>query len=169
MIKTIGPIDSAKILEVYNNIESGIQWTDFGHKGRQTGLQYREGTDPWADAVGRYQSVRETTYNLLNPYYKDTVFEEIIAEYNLYRTRLMWINPFACYSMHYDAAPRIHIPLITNPGCYFVFKRGTVEHLPVDSVYQVDTRYEHTFMNASGETRLHLVGVVDEYATAISG
>ena len=160
MIKTIGPIDSSKILEVYNDIESGIQWTNFGHKGRQTGLQYSEGNDPWSDAVGRYQGKDESTYNLINPYYKNTIFEELITEYKLYRTRLMWVGPFAAYSMHYDATPRLHIPLVTNKDCYFVFKRGTVEHLSLGHVYHTDTRYEHTFMNASDQPRLHFVGVV---------
>ena len=161
MIKTIGPIDSAKILSAYNEIESGIQWTESGHKGRQTGLQYSEGNDPWTDAVGKHRGIVENNYNLLNPYYKNTVFEELIIEYKLYRTRLMWVGPFAAYSMHQDSSHRLHIPMVTNLDCYFVFKKGIVQHLPLNSVYLVDTRYHHTFMNASADSRLHLVGVID--------
>lgn len=158
VIKTLKSIDSDKILEVYNSLESNIQWSDYGYKGRQTGLQYKEGDDPWTSAVGKHQGDNETRYNLLNPYYKDTIFEEIIKEYDLVRTRLMWISPFACYSMHTDATKRIHIPLVTNPECYFVFKSGIVSHLPAGSIYSVDTRLDHTFMNSSEKPRLHLVG-----------
>lgn len=160
MINTIGPIDSNKILEAYTSIEAGIQWTDFGHKGRQSGLQYSEGNDPWTDAVGKHNGTNEAEYNLLNPYFKDTIFEELIKEHRLYRTRLMWVNPFACYSMHRDTTRRLHIPLITNPECYFIFKNTGAVHLGKNTIWEVDTRLLHTFMNASEFPRLHLVGVV---------
>jgi hypothetical protein len=63
--------------------------------------------------------------------------------------------------MHYDKNPRIHIPLLTNPECYFVFKNGMIQHLEVGSSYWVDTRLHHTFINCSAQKRLHLVGVVE--------
>jgi hypothetical protein len=159
MIKSINPIDITPILEFYSKIESDIVWTEYGGKGRQTGLQYRNLEDPWTGAVGVSRG-KELEYNKLNPFFKDTVFEEIIKEYDLKKSRLMWIRSFSCYTMHFDATPRIHIPIITNPECYFVFKDGLVEHLEIGSTYWVDTRVYHTFMNCSNHDRLHLVGVV---------
>jgi hypothetical protein len=164
MIKAISRVDSGKLVSVYEKIEADIQWTEYGHKGRQTGLQYKLDDDPWTSAVGKHHT-SELAYHHLNPLFKDTEFEEVIKKYRLLRTRLMWVYPFACYSMHQDEYPRIHIPLITNPACYFIINEGiknqTIRHLPVDMVYWVDTRKTHTFMNCSEHKRLHLVGVVE--------
>jgi hypothetical protein len=163
MINTISSIDVESLLAAYKNIEDKIEWTDYGHKGRQAGLQYKTDDAPWTSAVGKNQGA-ESDYSNLNPFFKGTKFEEIIVEYNLLRTRLMWVNPFACYSMHLDRTPRIHIPLITNLACYFVLntKEPVIKHLPIGSVYWVDTRRPHTFINCSEHPRLHLVGAVEE-------
>ena len=163
MIKTIKSIDINPLIEFYNKIESNIIWTEYGHKGKQAGLQYYDLEDPWTSAVGPSRGIKpgkELQYEKLNPFFKDTIFEEIIKEYDLKKARLMWIYPFACYTMHNDATPRIHIPLITNSGCYFVFKNGLIEHLKIGASYWVDTRLFHTFMNCSEHKRLHLIGVV---------
>jgi hypothetical protein len=159
LVEKLKIIDSDKILEAYHTLEKNIQWTSSGHKGDQAGIQYREGEDPWKSAVGKHTGADERQYSLLNPYFKDTIFEEIIKEYNLYRARLMWVSPFCCYTMHVDATKRLHIPLITNPECYFVFKQGSIEHLEKNGVYMVHTRNLHTFMNCSDQRRLHLVGI----------
>ena len=161
MINTISSIDAEQLVSAYNRLEADIQWTDYGHKGQQTGLQYKLDESPWTSAVGKNQG-SELDYSNLNPFFKDTKFEEIIIEYNLLRTRLIWVNPFACYSMHLDRTPRIHIPLITNPACYFILNTPTpvIKHLSKGSVYWIDTRRLHTFINCSEHPRLHLVGVV---------
>ncbi len=160
MIKTLEYIDINPILEFYKSIESQIVWTDYGHKGRQAGLQYRHNEDCWTSAVGKTQG-EELAYNNLNPFFKDTIFEKLINKYNFKRTRLMWVGPYACYSIHQDRTPRIHIPLITNPSCLFVFRSEIPLHMPAGSVYWTDTRQSHTFINCSDQHRLHLVGVVE--------
>jgi hypothetical protein len=164
MIKVINSIDAPSLLSEYLKIQDNICWSDYGHKGRQAGIQHKPGDDPWTSAVGRRQD-GELKYTDLNPYFRDTEFEKIVQRYSLVRTRLMWVYPFACYSMHLDEYPRVHIPLITNPACYFVFNDTTVgqkiQHLPEGQVYWVDTTKTHTFMNCSEHARLHLVGVVE--------
>jgi len=159
MIKNLNTIDITNLLAQYYQLEKEIQWTSSGYKGQQTGLQYKDGEDPWTSANGRSRG-HELTYINLNPFFKNTEFEKIIIEYNLKRTRLMWSNPMSCYSMHKDSTPRIHIPLITHPECYFVFKEGIIQHMPIGQVYWVDTMKFHTFINCSGVPRLHIVGVV---------
>jgi hypothetical protein len=161
MINVLGKIDEEEILDAYNAVEKNIVWTSYGHKGRQAGLQFKDDEDPWSSAVGR-SSGQESTYTNLNPVFKDTIFEEVIIRYNLTRTRLMWVDPYVCYSIHRDETPRIHIPLITNPSCYFVFQSGRIVHLNKKLVWWVDTRKLHTFMNCSDNPRLHLVGVVEK-------
>ena len=161
MIKILTKIDEQPILDSFNLIEENIIWTSYGHKGRQSGLQFKDNEDPWTSAVGR-STGQELMYTNLNPFFKNTIFEELINQYNLTRTRLMWVDPYACYSIHKDETPRIHIPLITNPNCYFVFQTGRIIHLNKKLVWWVDTRQSHTFMNCSDFPRLHLVGVVPE-------
>ena len=161
LIQTIDSIDVESILECYRSIENTIQFTESGRKGSQAGLQYLLEEDPHTSAVGRGRGI-DHDYTLLNPTFSGTVFETIINKYNFTRTRLMWVNHMSCYSMHRDPSPRVHIPLITNEQCYFIFKSGVIQHLPVGHVYYTDTRYHHTFANCSEERRLHLVGAVDD-------
>jgi hypothetical protein len=160
MFEIINLIDTGPLLDFYHSNEVNFVWTDFGHKGRQLGLQYLRDEDPWASAVGSNKG-REIEYTNLNPYFKDTVFEEVINMYRLKKVRLMWVNPFACYSMHRDDTARVHIPLITNPQCYFVFQEGKVKYLPAGKVWRVDTTKHHTFINCSDQARLHLVGITE--------
>ena len=160
LIKIIESIDIDPILECYHSLESEIIWTDYSHKGKQSGLQYLTNEDPWTSAVGKSRG-KELEYTNLNPYFSNTIFEEIINKYKFKRTRLMWVDPKVCYSMHKDSTPRVHIPLITNTDCYFVFKHGTIKHLKEGHVHYTDTRFFHTFMNCSDQYRLHLVGAVD--------
>ena len=159
MITNLETINYELILDAYNLLESSMQWTNYGHKGKQTGLQYKDNEDPWTSAVGRSRG-EELLYNNLNPFFKDTIFEEIINKYKFKRTRLMWVGSYACYSMHQDSTSRVHIPLITNSECYFVFSTGQLNNLKKGYVWKVDTTKSHTFINCSDQHRLHLVGVV---------
>jgi hypothetical protein len=160
MIKLLSHIDLQPLNDEYCQLEKDIQWTDYGHKGRQVGLQFKVGEDPWTSAVGRSNG-QELSYTNLNPFFQNTKFEALINQYNLKRTRLIWVGPYACYSMHQDETPRIHVPLITNPECYFVFHSGELSNLTTNNVWWVDTRLRHTFMNCSDSPRLHLVGIVE--------
>ena len=160
MIKILSHIDVQPLLDEYSRLEKDIQWTDYGNK-KQVGLQFKDKEDPWASAVGTSKG-DELSYTNLNPFFKDTVFEELIDKYNLIRSRLMWVNPMTCYSMHKDTTPRVHIPMITNPECYFIFKQGIVQYMPAGFVYWTNTTELHTFMNCSNNPRLHLIGVVKQ-------
>jgi len=158
MILTVEDIDIAKITEQYQSLEQGIQWTVY-NKGKQTSIQYKETEDPWTSSAGTSRG-KERTFNCLNPYFANSIFEDIINRYDLTRSRLMWINPGSCYSMHTDETQRIHIPIVTSEQSFIVFKEGLVEHMPVGHIYLVDTTRPHTVMNCSmSEARLHFVGV----------
>lgn len=167
MIKLIEEIDSQKVIDEFLKLDPQIEWVDMLSKGKQAGLQYanKDANNIWSEGTGALAGLDnpELKYKNLNPVLHDTIFEEIINRYNLVRTRFMWVNPMSCYSIHRDMSPRIHVPIITNPECYFLLKQestATIEHLSVGNVYWVDTRITHTFMNCSYEPRLHLIGVV---------
>jgi len=161
LIQIVDSIDVESIVECFQSMKDIIQFTESGHKGSQSGLQYLSEEDPHTSAVGRGKG-RDHEYTSLNPLFVGTIFETIINKYKFTRTRLMWVNHMSCYSMHRDPSPRVHIPLITNEQCYFIFKHGLIQHFPVGYVYYTDTRHDHTFANCSEERRLHLVGAVDD-------
>ncbi len=96
---------------------------------------------------------------------KGTVIDDYLRwlEVPVYRTRIMMARPKSCYSIHRDYSPRLHLPLVTNSQCNFVFTNpAQLIHMPADGkTYWVDTRHEHTFMNGSLEARLHLVMIVE--------
>jgi hypothetical protein len=164
-IEILKTIEVDEILNCYWNMDPDIVWTKFDEKSKQAGLQYRQGDDPWTSAVGRMSGNRnncvEHNFDQLNDFFKNSIFEELITEFKLYRSRLLWVYPFTCYTMHRDTSRRIHIPLISNKECYFVFKNLAPIHLEVGKVYITDTTKFHTFMNCSDKPRLHLVGVID--------
>ena len=159
----ISQIDHLEVLTEYNKLEPRLVWTEQSVKGRQYGLQYAENEDPGSSALGMLKPYRrEEEYRFVNPLIQDTLFEKLIKEYKMYRTRIMWINPYSCYSIHKDTSKRIHIPLITNSECLFVFPDiPKLIHLPVGKIYVVDTTKHHSFCNFSDTARLHIVGCVD--------
>ena len=159
LIEVIDDIDHALVKKYYLAIEKDIIWNEYPN-GKQVGLQYNLGSDPWTDAVGKMNPRKTWTDTEINPYFKGTYFEELITKYKLLRTRLLWLKPYSCYSMHRDKSTRVHIPIITNDHCYFVFKEKGLFNMPVGHVYHVNTLEEHSAMNCSKEWRLHLLGEV---------
>jgi hypothetical protein len=158
MIKILEDLDVRLLLDCYKDIEKHIQWSEYAN-GKQTGIQYRKGNDPWVDAVGRAKLNDDWTSDvILNEHFIGTEFENIIKKYNITRTRLMWLKPYSCYSMHKDDSARLHIPLITNTNCYFVLKEEGLFHMETGHAYWADTRKEHSAMNCSTQWRLHLLG-----------
>lgn len=159
MIKILDKIEINFLKLYYFDIQNSIKWQNFT-KCKQASLQYKDDENPDVSGLGKGNGT-DLMYRNINENYKNTIFEELIIKYNLTRTRLMLVEPWSCYSMHRDTTPRIHIPIITNPECYFVFKSGKIEHLSEGFVYWVDTTKFHTFINCSDKQRIHLVASVE--------
>lgn len=160
VVEKLKNIESSVLLESYRSIESQLPWKVYakegGVKGKQVCLQYREGDDDiWTGGAGTQEE--EESYRQINPIFRGTPFEKVISDFDLYRSRFMLLAPWSCYSMHVDLTPRLHIPLITNSQCLFVFDQGTF-FLPEGWIYRVDTRIRHTAINGSDLWRLHFVG-----------
>jgi len=86
----------------------------------------------------------------------------VLSTLKMYRCRLLNMMPKTCYTYHNDPTMRIHIPLITNKNCFFVVD-DIVSRYPADgSYYLIDTTKKHTFVNASQDERLHIVGCVGD-------
>ena len=84
----------------------------------------------------------------------------IITELNMCRTRIMRMSRKSCYSYHCDPTKRIHIPLITNKNCFMVIEDEVFRYPANGNYYIVDTTKMHTFVNASKEERIHIVGCI---------
>ena len=82
----------------------------------------------------------------------------ILKELNMTRTRVMNMAPKTCYSYHQDPSKRVHIPLITNEKCFFVVADEVIRLPANGNYYVIDTTKMHTFVNASFEHRIHIVG-----------
>ena len=139
-----------------------------GDHGRQTMLQYSEEcVDISTDGCGSFKSTKrlESDYNILNSFYESTIFDTIINDLNVVRSRFMVMSEHRTYSIHQDKSPRYHVALETNPDAYFLFpstdgsRTANLYHVPADGhVYWVNTTMPHTFINA-GPDRTHLVMV----------
>lgn len=90
------------------------------------------------------------------PYTKDVI--ELLKPYlNFDSVTYRFVMPNTCYNWHQDTGQNcLHIPLITNLGCRFVYENRAF-YMPADgSVYYVNNSKLHTFVNAGSEPRLHL-------------
>lgn len=152
---------------------SEIESTEFQLSG-QLSITHAPGVPSWHDSTGSLYSTaagkftRQTKeYNELNSYFKNTYVEWVINEVqlvaaqdnvNIGRIRLMMLKPKTCYSYHWDPEEfRYHIPLITNAKCFFV-NDMIIESMPtVGQLYRFRTNNYHTAVNASFESRYHLL------------
>jgi len=89
--------------------------------------------------------------------YTKSVFESLTKYIPYNSIYYRYVKPHTCYNWHVDKMEScLHIPLITNPGCKFVYENN-VFSMPADgSVYFVNNSIFHTFANAGTQPRLHI-------------
>jgi hypothetical protein len=101
-----------------------------------------------------YFNWKEFTQNM--PYTKTIINElKTVMPYNSVYYRYVHSN--TCYNWHVDEMQTcLHIPLVTNQGCKFVYD-DAVFSMPADgSVYMVNNGKFHSFMNSGSKSRLHI-------------
>ena len=87
-------------------------------------------------------------------------FDVLSSIYKLGRVRILLKQPRTTLSWHRDPEPRLHIPIITNPGCHMVID-NVAKHLPADgSVWITNNTKYHNAFNGGEENRIHLVACV---------
>ena len=134
-----------------NNVR-GIYWT----KPDSTGVE-----------VQRESKIDEHKYtefvdDFKNTYFKE-VYDQLTKKYKLGRMRLLLKEPRSTLSWHRDPEPRLHIPIITNPGCLMVIE-NVAKHMPADgSVWITNNTKYHNAFNGGEENRIHLVACVLDY------
>lgn len=131
-------------------------------------LQHRKGVEsPWnivdgLESLKVYNGASESDFDQIHETFINTTFENIINDFQLFRTRIMIMKGKSCYSFHSDSTWRLHIPIMTTKDCVFYFPNHKEQyHLELGKVYLVNTRETHTFINASTKDRWHLVGCIN--------
>ena len=114
----------------------------------------------------RLININEEEYTEVCSQFKDTYIEEVYniikSQWKIGRMRFLMKPPRSCLSWHRDPEKRIHIPIITNPGCRMVIEDESY-HMPADgSVYITDNSKYHNFFNGGETDRLHLVSTLIE-------
>ena len=130
----------------------GIYWTKPDSSGKE--------------AV-RAKRIDETKYTEFVKDLEDTYFKEVYdilsKKFKLGRVRILLKEPRSTLSWHRDPEPRLHIPIITNPGCIMVIEE-VAKHLPADgSAWVTNNMKYHNFFNGGEEDRIHLVACLTDY------
>ena len=117
--------------------------------------------------VSRDINIDESEYSEFIPDYENTYFKEVFdiisTKYKLGRIRILLKEPRSTLSWHRDPEPRLHIPIITNPGCLMVID-NVAKHMPADgSVWITNNTKYHNAFNGGEENRVHLVACVLDY------
>ena len=111
----------------------------------------------------RVALVKEIEKEFIVPLWPGLIYtNQILTDLGMYRSRVMKMRDRTCYSYHVDPTGRMHIPLKTNDNCFFVIEDEVVRLPANGSSYFIDTTKKHTFVNASFEERIHIVGCVGE-------
>jgi len=137
---------------IKDNKARGLYWTKPDKSGKE---------------VSRDFAINKNAYTELVPEFKNTYFEKVIkvisSKYKLGRVRILLKEPRSTLSWHRDPEPRLHIPIITNPGCLMVID-NVAKHMPADgSVWITNNTKYHNAFNGGEENRVHLVACVLDY------
>ncbi len=140
--------------------ESSIQ----GHNVR--GIYYTKPDESGKEVV-RDKPIDESKYSEITKEFKNTYFEEVYKtlskKFKLGRVRILLKEPRSTLSWHRDPEPRLHIPIITNPGSIMVID-NIAKHMPADgSVWITNNTKYHNAFNGGEENRIHLVACVLDY------
>ena len=115
----------------------------------------------------RAKPINEKAYTEFVKDLEDTYFKEVYdvlsKRFKLGRVRILLKEPRSTLSWHRDPEPRLHIPIITNPGCIMVIE-NVAQHLPADgSAYITNNLKYHNAFNGGEENRVHLVACLTDY------
>ena len=133
-------------------------------KGNNIRGKYWTIADETGKEVSRDIDIDESKYTKLVPEFEKTYFKEVYEtlskKFKLGRVRLLLKEPRSTLSWHKDPECRLHVPIITNPGCSMVIE-NVAKHLPADGKVWItnNTKY-HNFFNGGEQARIHLVACV---------
>ena len=118
----------------------GVYWTKPDKSGKEVSRDVKVDESAYSEFIKDYE----------NTYFKE-VFDVLSSKYKLGRVRILLKEP------------RLHIPIITNPGAIMVVDH-VAKHMPADgSVWITNNTKYHNAFNGGEENRIHLVACVLDY------
>ena len=130
----------------------GVFWTKPDHTGEESARDIPIDETAYTEFVKDFE----------HTYFKE-VYDKLSKKFKLGRARVLLKEPRSTLSWHRDPEPRLHIPIITNPGCIMVIE-NVAKHLPADgSVYITNNIKYHNAFNGGEESRVHLVACLTDY------
>ena len=130
----------------------GIYWTKPDKTGKEVSRDVNIKEEDYSEFIKEYE----------NTYFKE-VYDKLSSKYKLGRVRTLLKQPRSTLSWHRDPEARLHIPIITNPGCIMVID-NVAQHMPADgSVWITNNTKYHNAFNGGEENRIHLVACVLDY------
>ena len=130
----------------------GIFWTKPDSSGKEVFRDKQINEEAYTEFVKEFE----------NTYFKK-VYDILSKKFKLGRVRILLKEPRSTLSWHRDPEPRLHIPIITNPGSIMVIE-NVAKHLPADgSVWITNNTKYHNAFNGGEESRVHLVACVLNY------
>ena len=137
---------------IEGNNARGVYWTKPDSSGKETIRDKNLDETLYTEFIKDYERT----------YFK-TVYDTLKEKFKLGRVRILLKEPRSTLSWHRDPEPRLHIPIITNPGCLMVIE-NIAKHLPADgSVYITNNVKYHNAFNGGEENRVHLVACLTDY------
>ena len=134
------------------NNTRGVYWTQPDHTGKEI----------LRDKIIDESAYTEFVKDFKHTYFKE-VYEKLSKKFKLGRVRILLKQPRSTLSWHRDPEPRLHIPIITNPGCIMVID-NVAQHMRADgSVWITNNTKYHNAFNGGEEDRIHLVACVLDY------
>ena len=134
------------------NNTRGIFWTKPNESGKEVSRDMQINENLYTEFVKDFE----------HTYFKK-VYELLSSKFKLGRVRILLKEPRTTLSWHRDPEPRLHIPIITNPGCLQVIE-NVAKHLPADgSVWITNNTKYHNAFNGGEENRVHLVACLMDY------
>ena len=130
----------------------GVFWTKPDSSGKEVLRDKQINEEAYTEFVKEFE----------NTYFKK-VYDTLAKKFKLGRVRILLKEPRSTLSWHRDPEPRLHIPIITNPGSIMVIE-NVAKHLPADgSVWITNNTKYHNAFNGGEESRIHLVACVLNY------
>jgi len=91
---------------IKGNNSRGVYWTKPDQSGKEVSRDINLDESLYTEFIKDFE----------HTYFKE-VYELLNSQFKLGRVRILLKEPRTTLSWHRDPEPRLHIPIITNPGC----------------------------------------------------
>ena len=137
---------------IKGNNARGVYWTKPDSSGKESIRDKLLDENLYSEFVKDFE----------HTYFKE-VYDTLSNRFKLGRVRILLKEPRSTLSWHRDPEPRLHIPIITNPGCMMVIE-NVAKHLPANgSAFITNNVKYHNAFNGGEENRVHLVACLTDY------